>query len=53
MTKKTREEVAKEIRFLHDAYWESLDDLQEATERVLAASGWTPSEWLQAAEEGW
>ena len=53
MTKKTREELDKEIRFLQDTYWESLDDLDEATWRLIIEGGWTMEEWLAATEVGW
>jgi hypothetical protein len=51
--KKTREEIAEGVRFLQDAYWESLDDLDEATRRVVEGGGWTLEEWYAVAQEPW
>lgn len=49
--KKPRDEVVQAVRFLEDAYWESLDDLQYAKVTLVEALGWPWEDWCDAVTE--
>ena len=52
MTKREdRAEVERAVRFLDDAYWESLDDLQYAKVTLVESMGWRWEDWCETAPE--